>query len=242
MLSSSDRVKLWRKTCKQKMITSFGGKCGICGYNKCNDSLQFHHLDPSIKEFSYGSITANPKQWEKIVVEMEKCVMLCANCHIEIHAGIINIPDNIQRLDLTLLPIEQIACHSCPVCGIDTPNWKITCSVECGAKRAQQFNWEDHDLEELVKTLPIVQIAKMIGCSDAAVVKRLKKMNIDYKSNKSPHKLTKISPKDFVKDLEVLTKRQICEKYDINKTSIQHYCSRHNINYQLYNKNKYKKG
>ena len=64
----------------------FGGICIKCGYNKSLSALQFHHRDPSKKEFHLGSkrgITL-----EKQLEELSKCDLVCANCHAEIHYGI----------------------------------------------------------------------------------------------------------------------------------------------------------
>jgi hypothetical protein len=62
----------------------YGGKCSKCGYDKCMDALQFHHLDPSKKEFSLGQ----KRQFTLSVLrkELEKCILVCANCHAEIHS------------------------------------------------------------------------------------------------------------------------------------------------------------
>lgn len=72
-----------------------GGKCMICNYDRCLEALDFHHLDPSKKGFglSEKGIT---RSWEKIRVEIDKCILICANCHREIHAGITQLPVEIQ--------------------------------------------------------------------------------------------------------------------------------------------------
>ena len=49
-MSYSD-LKKFRNNRKQLMLKGFGNKCQICGYNKCDSALEFHHLDPSQKEF-----------------------------------------------------------------------------------------------------------------------------------------------------------------------------------------------
>lgn len=74
-----------RKKLKQMAIDYKGGKCQVCGYNKCVGALEFHHPDPNEKEFgmSDGGWT---RAWEKIKNEIEKCMLVCANCHREIHA------------------------------------------------------------------------------------------------------------------------------------------------------------
>ena len=87
-MSKSKNVIEWRKRTKAKIVESMGGKCSSCGYSTCADALEMHHLIPSEKSFSFGNMRANPKAWKTIVDELKKCVMLCANCHREVEAGI----------------------------------------------------------------------------------------------------------------------------------------------------------
>ena len=63
-----------------------GGKCELCGYSGCIDVLDLHHKDASKKEFGISS-SGLTRSWEKNKAEADKCVLLCANCHREIHAG-----------------------------------------------------------------------------------------------------------------------------------------------------------
>ena len=69
---------------KQIYIDYKGGKCQRCSYNKCVDALDFHHLDSAEKDPSFSSI----RYWglEKAKSELDKCELLCANCHREEHA------------------------------------------------------------------------------------------------------------------------------------------------------------
>ncbi|OGG06193.1 hypothetical protein A2872_04460 [Candidatus Gottesmanbacteria bacterium RIFCSPHIGHO2_01_FULL_42_12] len=76
-----------RRKLKQMVTEYKGGKCSICGYNKCVWALDLHHRDNSIKEFGL-SVRGLTRSWEKIKLEADKCVLVCANCHREIHAGI----------------------------------------------------------------------------------------------------------------------------------------------------------
>ncbi len=71
---------------KQRHVDYKGGKCVICGYLKCNSSLTFHHLDPSEKEFELGQ--AKVFNFEKAKKELDKCILVCRNCHGEIHSGL----------------------------------------------------------------------------------------------------------------------------------------------------------
>lgn len=70
------------------MVKSMGECCQICGYNKCENALELHHIDPTEKDFTFGKIIANPAKWSTIVKELKKCILLCANCHREVHAGV----------------------------------------------------------------------------------------------------------------------------------------------------------
>lgn len=68
-----------------------GNQCQCCGYNACLDALEFHHFDSSQKDFSIAA-KGYTRSWDKVKTELDKCVLVCANCHREIHAGIIESP------------------------------------------------------------------------------------------------------------------------------------------------------
>ena len=69
---------------KKKVIEMKGGKCERCGYNKCLDALELHHLDPSTKDYQLSN-TGGAPSFDKFLAEAEKCILLCANCHREEH-------------------------------------------------------------------------------------------------------------------------------------------------------------
>ena len=79
-----DAVDKRRKAIKLRAIEYLGGKCLECGYSKCPAALEFHHRDPTQKDFGIGSGSA--LGWGKIQTELDKCDLLCANCHREEHA------------------------------------------------------------------------------------------------------------------------------------------------------------
>jgi hypothetical protein len=81
-----DKLILWRIEKKKKCVEYKGGCCVICGYKRCLSALEFHHLNPEEKDFSISKYV-NVK-FEKIKNELDKCVLLCANCHREVHDGI----------------------------------------------------------------------------------------------------------------------------------------------------------
>ena len=63
-----------------------GGQCSRCGYNKCVEALEFHHLDSSQKDFGISE-KGYTRSWERVREELEKCILVCANCHRELHAS-----------------------------------------------------------------------------------------------------------------------------------------------------------
>jgi len=69
---------------KQDAVDYKGGKCSICGYNKCVDALDFHHINPEEKDVDSRRIKGWSK--EKRNKELDKCILVCSNCHREIHS------------------------------------------------------------------------------------------------------------------------------------------------------------
>ena len=88
-------VKDRRQKLKEMSVEYKGGKCEICGYDKCLRSLDFHHREPNEKDFSIGSYKI--MSWEKIKTELNKCDLLCSNCHGEIHEEIENQINKINK-------------------------------------------------------------------------------------------------------------------------------------------------
>lgn len=95
----ADRAAYMREAVKKRRIKLRamareykGNRCEICGYDKCSRALSFHHLDPKQKGFGISD-RGLTRSWEKIKNEIDKCILLCANCHMEIHDGITQLPD-----------------------------------------------------------------------------------------------------------------------------------------------------
>ena len=179
MSSNSDRVKEWRHRTKDRLLKAFGNKCGICGYNKCKSGLEFHHLDPSQKEFALSHRNSKGKGWALIVTEMKKCVLLCSLCHREVHEGVTDLPDNIVRFDEGMASYnESDVENNCPTCLMLKPASKSYCSDSCRSTALSTVKWHEYNLVELVKSMTVTQIAGMIGCSVSAVSRRMKIQSI----------------------------------------------------------------
>jgi hypothetical protein len=72
------------------LVDEAGGKCIVCGYDKCHWAFHFHHLDPTTKEFNLAG-ARQTASLEKLRAEAAKCVLLCANCHAEVEAGVLTL-------------------------------------------------------------------------------------------------------------------------------------------------------
>lgn len=78
-----------RRGLKQKAIIYKGGKCEICGYKTSFWSLSFHHKDKLSKNFGI-STAGHTKAWSTLKKELDLCMLVCANCHGEIHEALHN--------------------------------------------------------------------------------------------------------------------------------------------------------
>ena len=84
----NERCKKTRQERKACLIKLKGGKCCMpgCGYNKCHASLVFHHLEPEKKSFGIGDRKFAP--FEELLKEADKTILVCSNCHGEVHEGL----------------------------------------------------------------------------------------------------------------------------------------------------------
>lgn len=92
-----DAVKKRRYKIKLMSIEYKGGGCEKCGYNKCAGALEFHHINSDEKDFSIG-MKGYTRSWELVKKELDKCMLLCANCHREIHE--IDVNTNPQDINI----------------------------------------------------------------------------------------------------------------------------------------------
>ena len=80
-----EAVKKRRRRVRELAVEAKGGKCSRCGYDRCIDALEFHHLDSSLKGFGISD-RGYTRSWSKVLKEIDKCILICANCHRELHA------------------------------------------------------------------------------------------------------------------------------------------------------------
>lgn len=173
MQPKKEVMKNHREKKKAQLISILGGSCWICGYDRVPSALEFHHLDPTTKEI--GISTHLTRSLESLIDEIKKCALLCANCHREVHAGLVEVPSVHIWVPLS---IEEIATYPCKGC--QAPISKgIYCSTKCSVDSRRLVNWEqerDNILEMRDnKKMSFVAMAIHYGCSDKTVAKWYKK-------------------------------------------------------------------
>lgn len=151
------------------MVASMGGACQICGYSRCNDALEFHHLDPTSKEFSFGELRSNPRRIGELLRELKKCILLCSICHKEVHAGLAEVPKTYAKINPNIFGwyetengFERLINDKIKVVNVNKLKFEIS----------------PEELVQLMKTNSLVAIGKMFGVSDNAIRKRAKKFDI----------------------------------------------------------------
>lgn len=105
--SVADAHRSQKRAMKHLLVEYKGGKCVECGYDKCEGSLQFHHLNEKDKDFTLSNIKPNAITMSELYEEVDKCVLLCANCHAKKHevvdkiGFIMGLPQIKQQCSLT---------------------------------------------------------------------------------------------------------------------------------------------
>ncbi len=194
-----NRVNSWCKVCvyecqknrwkdrKRKAVELMGEECQKCGYKSNLSAFDFHHLDPSKKEFGWPKLSH--KKWEDIIKELKKCVLLCSNCHRETH----NPEDTlitVQNCHNNLLNIEhnnsKSICYKsiqptgkCPACNSDVYGTKYCCTI-CAKKdkRKVKNRPSKTKLMSMLKESNYSAIGRNYGVSDNAIRKWAKSYNL----------------------------------------------------------------
>lgn len=189
---SSQATSNFRRNRKANLIKVCGGKCNLCGYDKTNGALEFHHINP--EEKSYGlSSTGTCHQLETDLQEVKKCILVCSNCHREIHEGLHN---NINLLDKRIY-LDEVAeqlikdrdnsykatkCY-CKSCGKEISKTSTYCEDCIGITRRVVKDRPTRDeLKKLIRTKPFTQIGTIYGVTDNAIRKWCDALNLPRKS------------------------------------------------------------
>jgi len=177
---SYKNLNRWRTRAKVWLIDYAGGRCQVCGYDKWRGNLIFHHTDPHTKDSTVSDMLRRPRAMDTILIEVDKCVLVCRNCHGEIHAGLAESPsiDLAARAERKQIledskPIPKShKFRFCPTCGERIRYDQKHC-YRHKAQAQERIEWPV-DLPDLVKASSKRAVAVKLGISDKAVAKRLK--------------------------------------------------------------------
>lgn len=170
-LFNKQRIR-WKDR-KRKVIDLMGGKCVKCGYDRDMAALDLHHVDPSTKEYTWNRL--RELCWDKVVKEIKKCILICSNCHREIHSHHRNLDFNDSGHSNNILNDVGrkllLPTGSCPTCSGDVYGTKY-CSVLCaniGNRRVKRPS--KNELSDLIKTESILSLGRKYNVSDNAIRK-----------------------------------------------------------------------
>jgi hypothetical protein len=185
------KVTSFHRRMKLRAIEYKGGKCIRCGYGKSPAAMVFHHRDPKQKDFAISSKTS---RWEVLQPELDKCDLLCSNCHHEEHERI----GEVRRQELwqrvrQVIPQRMpalVASIPCAVCGVVVNRRKsqvraenVFCSYRCAHGAQERVVWPDgSSLRKLVWRYPVAVLAQQLGISGSAIKKRCTRLRIQTPS------------------------------------------------------------
>lgn len=167
---------------KIKAVEYKGGKCIKCGYNKYFN-LVFHHRDPNTKDYDWYNL--RKRSWNIICEELDKCDILCHNCHNEVHYD----ENDLNQMKLffeTRKRIQKPRYSNCLICREKftvTRDRNKFCKVSCYKKWQKLGSKRIPDnIEDLLKEKPLSVIANDIGISRKNLTSKLVKLKLWPKS------------------------------------------------------------
>ena len=200
-----------RQLLKEKLVEYKVGKCEKCGYDKCINALEFHHLDPTKKDF--GIANGNAIAFEKAKKEVDKCILVCANCHREIHFSL-NAEQYANDEELKKEIYTEIL-NNRDVYG----NKPI--------KDSYKFLAYTSIMEDITNNVSREEIFKKYHINNRTFNLFLKENNIQYnKSKKVENRPSKEELSSLLKDY---SKSAIGRMYDVSYNAVHKWCKKYNI-------------
>ena len=204
---SSQATSDYRRRRKLNLVKVCGGACNLCGYSKIPGALEFHHIDESQKEFSIAS-DGTCRDIERDLAEVRKTILVCANCHREIHQGLYDRQTLLEKRifdeDVAQNLVDERnkqfkkTEYVCKNCGKKITRYsKLGLCPICYRETERRCEHPSRDeLKHLIRALPFTQIGKQFGVTDNAVRKWCKGYNL-------PTKKTEINALTDVQWLEI---------------------------------------
>jgi len=124
---------------KEFLVKCSGGECQECGYSRSVQALEYHHITPETKLYEPSKIIKDGLL-DKILIELPKCILVCSNCHKEIHAGILELPEHYKVFDSQYFhEHSHEILDNCPICGALKLTTKTVCSTRCSSIYANKM-------------------------------------------------------------------------------------------------------
>lgn len=200
-----------RQRLKEKLVEYKGGKCEICGYNKCINALEFHHLDPSEKDF--GISNGNAIAFEKAKKEVDKCILVCANCHREIHFNLnaeqYANDEKLKKEIYTEILNNRDVYGNIPI------------------KDSYKFLAYTSIMEDIANNVSREDIFKKYHINNRTFNRFLEENNIQY--NKSKKVENRPSKEELIALLKNYSKSAIGRMYDVSYNAVQKWCKKYGI-------------
>lgn len=202
MKTKSQLVSEYRRKRKDNLIKVCGSACNICGYQKSKSALEFHHINPEEKEYGIAA-NGTCHDLEKDLAEVKKCILVCANCHREIHDGFFTLSElnNFKKFDENfaneLRQQKEKKKYYCLICGKEIQKNKNCLCQDCFLKhQAEEKNYPDRaELKNLIRNYPFTKIGEKYHVSDNAIRKLCKKYDLPNKKTD----INKINDNDWEK-------------------------------------------
>lgn len=182
MSSNFKYVSKARQKIKEDLVYIHGGKCIMCGYNKCMAALQFHHIKPEEKKF--GLSNGQGRSWEETLKESKKCVLVCSNCHMEIHYEDFSEElktSYIEERAIEITKERESKINKCLSCGKEISRGARYC-VHCWSlinRKVERPSREE--LKHLIRVQSFLSISKLYGVCDNTIRKWCDDYNLPRK-------------------------------------------------------------
>lgn len=182
-MTNVEKVTEFRKRRKINLVKIAGCKCALCGYDRAISALEFHHINE--EEKSYQLSSGNCHKIEEDITELRKCILVCANCHREIHSGVHSKEELFAKQFFNEGVIEELSTprekkeYVCSKCGKPiTRHSSSGMCAECVRQPLTSNRPTREELKEMIRTMPFTEIGLKYSVSDNAVKKWCDKVKL----------------------------------------------------------------
>lgn len=198
MLTQAERVKKSNQKRRITLVDIMGGQCLLCGFNTFPEALEFHHINPEEKSFQLSGSTLS-RSLKSQIQEIQKCVLLCANCHRGIHANHLKLPENVRGKQFNEQKAQQYlndlpSKHYCPICNKEISYGATHCDTCAKELRRHVERPSRENLKKLIRNKSFCEIGRLYGVSDNAIRKWCVNENLPTKKTE----INKYSDKDWL--------------------------------------------